>query len=124
MDKIILKNLAFFGFHGVLEQEKTLGQKFFVDITVSTDTKNAGLSDEVDNTVSYAEIYEIAKFHAQEKRYDLIEALAENISKDILMKYNDISEIEIEIKKPEAPVRGIFDYMAVRICRKKADYAD
>lgn len=124
MDKIILKNLAFFGFHGVLEQEKTLGQKFFVDITVSTDTKNAGLSDEVDDTVSYAEIYEIARFHTQEKRYDLIEALAENISKDILMKYNDISEIETEIKKPEAPVRGIFDYMAVRICRKKADYSD
>lgn len=124
MDKIILKNLAFFGFHGVLEQEKSLGQKFFIDITVSTDTKMAGLSDNVNHTVSYADIYETAKLHAQEKRYDLIEALAENISKDILMQFKDVSEIETEIRKPEAPVRGIFDYMAVRICRKKTDYSD
>ena len=45
MDKIFLKNLAFFGFHGVLQEEKNLGQKFFVDVELSLDLKEAGKSE-------------------------------------------------------------------------------
>ena len=51
MDRIIMKNLAFFGYHGVMEEEKTLGQKFFLDIEIYADLSKAGESDDVLDTI-------------------------------------------------------------------------
>ncbi len=119
MDKITLKNLSFFGTHGVLKEETVLGQKFFVDVVLHTDTQAAGLSDDVGQTVSYADVYEDVKIQVEERRYDLIEALAEQIAGDILTKYKAIEMVDVEIRKPEAPVRGIFDYFAVTIRRSR-----
>lgn len=124
MDKITLKDLSFFGYHGVLEEEKVLGQKFFIDIDLYLDLKEAGLSDNLHKSVSYAEVYEVAKKHCQEKRYDLLEALAENISKEIFKEFKKIKSVKIKIKKPEAPVKGIFEYMGVSIKRSRGDYKD
>lgn len=122
MDKITLKDLAFFGYHGVLEEEKVLGQKFFLDIDLYIDLKEAGITDNLHKSVSYAEVYEIVKKHCEEKKYDLLEALAENISKDILKEYKKIKSIKVRVRKPEAPVKGIFEYMGVTIKRSRDDY--
>ncbi|KJS22320.1 MAG: dienelactone hydrolase [Clostridiaceae bacterium BRH_c20a] len=118
MDKIFLKNLAFFGFHGVLQEEKNLGQKFFVDVELSLDLKEAGESDNVQDTVSYADIYQLVKDVVSDNRFNLIEALAENIAFEIL-KYEEITETVVRVRKPEAPVAGIFDYFGVEIRRKR-----
>ena len=56
-DKLILQGLLFHGFHGVLEEERKLGQKFLVDLDAWIDLKKAGKSDNLEDTVSYAEIY-------------------------------------------------------------------
>ncbi|MCT4563942.1 MAG: dihydroneopterin aldolase [Maledivibacter sp.] len=117
MDKIIMKNLAFFGYHGVLQEENTLGQKFFVDIEIFVDLRKAGLSDRVEDTVHYGEVYEKVKDIVENKRFKLIEALAENIAKTILEDFLTVNEICVKIRKPEAPVKGIFDYFAVEIRR-------
>jgi len=119
MDKIILKNLAFFGFHGVLNEEKTLGQKFYVDVELYLNLKSAGLSDNVRETVNYAEIYELVKEQVTDRKFNLLEALAENIAKEILLHYEKIEEVLVTVRKPEAPVQGIFDYFAVEIRRKR-----
>lgn len=119
MDKILMKNLSFYGFHGVLPEENKLGQKFIVDASLYLDLKEAGASDEVSDTVSYAMVYEVIQYHLEIKQYKLLEALAENIAMEILKKYEKVQEIELTIKKPEAPVKGIFDYFAVEIRRKR-----
>lgn len=119
MDKIILKNLVFYGFHGVLSEEKTLGQKFYVDVELSLDLKPAGLSDNVRDTVSYAQVFELVKEKVTNKKYCLLEALAEDIADDILNKYEKVKEVVVVIKKPEAPVQGIFDYFSIEIRRKR-----
>lgn len=119
MDRIILKNLAFFSFHGVLDEEKSLGQKFYIDIELSLDLKKAGVTDNVQDTVSYAEIYQLVKEQVTEKRFNLLEALAENIADIILLKYKKVKEIAVFVRKPEAPVPGIFDYFGVEIRRKR-----
>ena len=121
MDKILLNNMAFFGTHGVLQEEKTLGQKFFIDSELYLDLKDAGKTDDLTMTVSYADVYEIIKTHAQDKCYDLLEALGENICNCILKNYKTIKEIKLTIRKPEAPVRGIFDYMGISITRNRED---
>lgn len=117
MDKILMNHLGFYGFHGVMEEEKTLGQKFFVDLEMSLDLSEAGKSDRVEQTVSYAEVYDDVKYFVESARYNLIEALAENICNMLLAKYPELMEVMVRIKKPEAPIRGIFDYVGVEIRR-------
>jgi dihydroneopterin aldolase len=116
-DKILMQNMAFFGNHGVLEEEKKLGQKFFVDIQLLLDTSPAGQSDDMNLSVSYADVYDVIKEIMENRTYDLIEAVAENIAKDVLLKFELLDGITVRIKKPEAPVAGIFDYMGVEITR-------
>ncbi|MEG1311931.1 MAG: dihydroneopterin aldolase [Romboutsia sp.] len=119
MDKILLSNLGFYGYHGVLKEESILGQKFFIDMELLLDTKEAGNTDDMNKSVSYADVYEIVKDITENKRFNLIEALAENISKEVLEKFKLIKEVMVRIKKPEAPVNGIYDYFGVEIRRSK-----
>lgn len=119
MDKIIMKNLSFYGYHGVMAEEKVLGQKFFIDVMLDVDVKKAGESDSVEDTVSYADVFEVVKKHAQVKRYHLLEALAEHISMDVLATFDKVHAVEVEVRKPEAPVNGVFDYFGVSIRRDR-----
>jgi len=117
MDKIILKDMAFYGYHGLLKEESVLGQKFFIDIEIETDTKEAGINDDFTKTINYAEVYEITREFTEDKRFNLIEALAENIASEILNRFDIAHSVMVRIRKKEAPVKGIFDYMGVEIRR-------
>lgn len=119
MDKILMKDLAFYGYHGVLEEEKRLGQKFFVDVILYVDLKKAGETDDLNYTVNYEEVYKTIEAIVKNKRYNLLEALAEKICEEVLYSFDTIQKIDLKIKKPEAPVAGIFDYFAVQIERER-----
>ena len=114
-----MNNLAFYGYHGVLEEENQLGQKFFIDAELKADLQSAGKSDDVEKAVNYAEVYELIKTICENEEYNLIEALAETIAQEILNEFELVLEVTIKVKKPEAPVEGIFDYMGVEITRKR-----
>lgn len=119
MDKIILKNMVFFGYHGVLEEEKSLGQKFHVDAILFLSLSEAGKTDDLTKTAHYGMVYETIKSQVETKSYDLIEALAENICADVFKQFPLIMKIKIQVRKPNAPVPGIFDYMAVEVERER-----
>ena len=113
MDKIIVKGLKLFAYHGVNPEEKVDGQNFVLDITAELDTKKAQYSDNVDDTVSYAKIIKtvIAVFTAQS--YDLIEAAANKVGMEIMKTYPQLQSVTVLLKKPEAPIKAEFDYVAV-----------
>ena len=117
MDKIILKDMAFYGYHGLLKEESVLGQKFFIDIEIETSTKEAGINDDFTKTINYAEVYERTREFTEDKRFNLIEALAENIAAEVLNRFDIAHSVMVRIRKKEAPVKGIFDYMGVEIRR-------
>ena len=119
MDKILMQNLGFYGYHGLLKEESVLGQKFFLDIELDINTKEAGLTDDMTKSVSYADVYEVVKDIVQNQRFNLLESLAENIAKEVLEKFDLVKGIMIRVKKPEAPVNGIYDYFGVQIRRAK-----
>lgn len=122
MDKIILKDLGFYGYHGVFEEEKKLGQKFFIDIKLYGDFREAGKNDDLSKSVHYGEVYELVKTIVEDRSYDLLEALAENICKEVLESFDLVEKIKLRVKKPEAPVAGVFDYCGVEIKRGREDY--
>ena len=118
-----MEDMVFYGYHGVMEEEKVLGQEFHVDTKLYLDLKNAGKSDDLNYTVSYAEVYERIKKVVTEERYDLLEALSHRICEKILSDFQMVEEVEVTIRKPSAPVAGIFDYFGVEIKRSRDDYA-
>ena len=122
MGVIRLKNMLFYGYHGVNESEKELGGKFEVDLELSISLKNSGLSDDLHDTVDYEAVYKTVSSCVESKRYFLLEALAENISRSVIMKYN-IDAVVIRVRKPNAPVSGVIDTVEVELKRKKSDYA-
>ena len=119
MDKIIMENMAFYGYHGVLQEEKTLGQKFFVDAYLYLPLKKAGETDDLNFSVNYGEVYETIKGIITNERFDLLEGLAERICSGIFSSYPAVQKLQIRVKKPEAPVSGIFDYFGVEIERDR-----
>jgi 7,8-dihydroneopterin aldolase/epimerase/oxygenase len=119
MDRIIMSNLAFYGYHGAMAEENVLGQKFYFDLELLCDIEKAGKTDDVMDTVHYGEVYETVKGVVEGERYNLIEALGENIASRILERFSKVVEIKLLIKKPEAPVPGIYDYFGVEIRRKR-----
>ncbi|EAC7844169.1 dihydroneopterin aldolase [Listeria monocytogenes] len=121
MDKIYLNELVFYGYHGVLAEETKLGQTFRVSLILGLSTKKAGISDSVDDTVSYAEVYETVKEIVEGTPFKLIEALAEKIATEVLTGYPLLKEVTVKLIKPNPPIPGHYDSVAVEIERKRSD---
>lgn len=124
MEKIVMKNLGFYAYHGAMSEENVLGQKFFLDVELICDIAEAGYSDDVLDTVHYGEVYETIKNVMENERYDLIEKVAQRIIDDIFEKFEKVKEIEVAVKKPEAPVPGIYDYFGVTFRRKRKEFSN
>lgn len=119
MDKIVLKNLAFYGYHGLMPEEQVIGQKFFVDLELFLDLHRAGVSDDVKETVNYAQVYQTVKDVVEKERYHLLEGLAEALAGAIFKRFGQVEQVVVRIRKPEAPVPGIFDYFGIEIKRRR-----
>lgn len=118
MDKIIIENLELIAEHGVFKEEKFLGQKFIISVEMTTDTREAGKTGNLNASTHYGFVADdIEKIFTSES-FDLIETCAEKIAEMILTKYPLISEVKVTVKKPWAPIRKHFDFVAVEITRK------
>lgn len=115
-DRIELIGVEAFGYHGVYEQEKKTGQKFIVDIVVWTDFSAASQSDELGNTISYADLATIAVEAIEGERYDLIESLATSIAERI-QALPRVFANEVTVHKPQAPIHYPFADVRVVVRR-------
>ncbi|KAE8809288.1 Dihydroneopterin aldolase [Hordeum vulgare] len=118
-DKLVLRGLQFHGFHGVKQEEKKLGQKFVVDIDAWTDLAAAGDSDDISHTVSYTDIYRIAKGVVEGPSRNLLESVAQSIAASTLLEFPRISAVRVKVGKPHVAVQGVVDYLGVEILRRR-----
>lgn len=109
--------LRFRGCHGVLAYEREQAQEFIIDLDLYLDLKNAGMTDDIKDTVDYASVFHHVQKIVEGESYKLIESLAENIAA-VLLKEFPLQAVEITVYKPEAPVEGEFDYFAVKLRRE------
>jgi len=119
MDKITLKNMKFYAYHGVLPEEQIEGQNFFIDVELYADLKQAGETDDLEYTVDYSVVYGIIKYIVENNKFRLIEKLADTISREIMSRYKVLYEIVVRIRKPEAPIDGELDWAEVELKRLK-----
>ena len=118
MDKIEIKGLKVFAYHGVLEEEKKEGQDFFVDATLYLDIKTPGKSDELDDTVNYARVCALIDSFLKKNTYNLIEMAARQTAIAVLKSMPKIRKIDITIHKPSAPIGLPFDDVTVTVTEK------
>ncbi|KAG8648742.1 hypothetical protein MANES_08G035800v8 [Manihot esculenta] len=118
-DKLILRGLMFHGFHGVKPEEKTLGQKFLIDVDAWMDLRAAGKSDQMSDTLSYTEIYRVVKEVVEGPSHNLLESVAQQIALTTLTKYPQISAVRVKVGKPHVAVHGPLDYLGVEILRRR-----
>ncbi len=122
MGIIRLKNMQFYGYHGVSESEKHLGGKFEVDVEMKTDFQKAFASDNLEATIDYEAVYKTVDNCVKNDNYYLIESLADSIAKEILVRFS-VSEITVRVRKPHAPINGVLDTVEVEISRKNENDA-
>lgn len=118
MDYIHVRDMQFYGYHGVLKEENVLGQRFRASVSLAVDIKKAGQTDDLDATVSYVGVYEICQSIIEGQPYKLIEAVAENVAQEILRSYDgQVFGCRVEIIKPDPPIPGHYKEVAVEIVR-------
>ena len=103
-DKIKIKDLEVFANHGVFPEENVLGQKFLVSAVLYTDTRKAGLEDDLSASIHYGEVSAFITEYLKSHTFKLLERIAEGLAEEMLVKIEGLEKVKLEIKKPWAPV--------------------
>ncbi len=117
MDEIRIDNLEIYAHHGVFEHEKINGQNFYVNAVLYTDTFKAGQSDDLTLSVDYGEVCNVIESIMTSQTFDLIETVAQSVAMGILRKFDRVISVDIEIRKPDAPIKQPFESVSVKIHR-------
>ena len=118
-DQIFLTGIEGFGYHGLFDHERQNGQDFFVDVALSVDLTAASKSDEISDTVNYAEITNLVVSHITTEPVNLIEKLAGRIADHILKDHAKVLVATVTVHKPQAPVVAVLKDIAVQVTRKR-----
>jgi dihydroneopterin aldolase len=110
--------MSFYGYHGVFGAEAELGQRFYVDLALSLDLSKAGASDELNDTVNYAEIFSCVQKIVEGERYNLVEKLTSRIAEQLLDQF-PVSEVKVKVIKPNPPINGHYESVAIEMVRRR-----
>ena len=121
MDKIHIRGLRVFAYHGVNAEEKEKGQPFELDVTLAADLSRAGQSDDLSDTVNYAKAAKLIVRVRQTGKEDVIARAATRVAEAILTEFSAVREVTVLLKKPRAPIAADFDYVAVEINRCRGE---
>lgn len=119
MDKIVLNQLDFYGYHGLFPEERKLGQRFLVDLELFTDLKKAGKSDDMNDSIHYGEAFGLVQEIVEGEAKNLIEAVAEEIAKNLFLRFDLLIACRVRVIKPNPPIPGNYESVAVEIYREK-----
>jgi len=117
-DFIKVTNLKVFAYHGVLEEEKKNGQDFYLNAKVYVDMRKAGLTDRLEDTINYDSVCIFLAEVFAEKQFDTIEAAAEYTLQEVIVNFPTIEAMELEIRKPHAPLTYVPEDISVTIYRE------
>lgn len=121
MDKICIEELKIFAHHGVFEHENIKGQNFYVNAVLYVDTEKAGTSDDLDKSVDYSSVCALIEKIMTQNTYKLIETVAQKIAETVLIEFDLVKSVDIEVRKPEAPINMDFGSVSVKIHRSWHD---
>ena len=120
LDRVFLERIRCYAYHGVNPEERILGQRFEVDVSLSANLQSAGISDDVGDTISYSDVYRLVREIVEGPPKNLIESVAEEIAMHLMDRFPLAHDVTVTVRKPEAPIRGsFFDAAGVSIVRTR-----
>lgn len=117
MDIIRIDNLEVYAYHGVYDEEKEKGQYFYVNAELYTNTRKAGMNDDLDVSTNYGTVCDFIHDFMTKHTYDLIETVAEQLAQALLLEFKLVKSVLLEIRKPHAPIEKEFESVSVEIER-------
>ena len=118
MGLIQIENMEFYSFHGHFKEERIVGNKFLVDLTIETDMKLPAASDNLKDAVNYQRVYEIVKLQ-MEKKSHLLEHLAKRMILAVANDFPAIDSIGLKIAKINPPIGGKMQQVSYKTSWKK-----
>lgn len=115
-----ISRLALHGRHGALEAERSLGQRFFLDLEITADIGEALATDDVGDTLHYGQVIKAATVAFNARPFNLIEAAAGAVADDLLARFPAILAVRVTVHKPSAPVAAIIDDLSATVERRRA----
>ncbi len=119
-DSVLLKAMEFVGHHGLSDEERAEAQVIEVDIEYELDLRPAGTSDDIADTVSYVDVFEICRNQVEEHSYHLLESLGQSIADEVLGIDRRVERVVVIVRKPGVPIDGVLDHAGVRLERSRA----
>ena len=116
MGLIQIENMEFYSFHGHFKEERIVGNKFLVDLTIETDMKTPMESDNLKDAVNYQRVYEIVKLQ-MEKKSHLLEHIAGRILDAIYAEMEGINKVTVKVSKMNPPMGGKIGSVSVVLSR-------
>jgi dihydroneopterin aldolase len=107
-----MTKMQFYGHHGVSDQEREKGGNYEVDCEIETDISRCATSDDIKDAIDYSAVYDIIRINMENKRYNLMETLAENLKEKIRSK-TGVDKVLLRVRKMEPPVGGAMGYFEV-----------
>ena len=117
MDQIRIDNLEVYAYHGVFPEENEKGQLFYVNMVLYGELREAAQEDDLYLSTNYGEVCQFVTELMQEKTYKLIETVAETVAREVLRSFPLVQAVDVEIRKPQAPIGLPFESVSVKIHR-------
>ena len=117
-DLLVLEGMSFYGYHGETQAERTLGNRFYVDVEVRMDLSKAGRSDDIRDTLDYSRAFSLVRVVVEEQQYSLIEAIAAQIAETMLAEPH-VDSVKVRVGK-QPPIAGAIERCSVIIERSGA----
>jgi 7,8-dihydroneopterin aldolase/epimerase/oxygenase len=116
MGTIQLEGIEFYSFHGCYKEERIVGGKFIVDVSIDTDLSKAAETDNIYDALNYQAVFEIIKKEMSSKSC-LLENIAKRIIDTLYNNFTMIEKIEIKVSKINPPINGKMNKVSVLMSR-------
>jgi dihydroneopterin aldolase len=114
---IEVSGLSLYTHIGVTAAEQEVGQRLLLDIRIDVGESDATLTDQLEDTVDYAEVCEMASLVAQQRSYKTLERLCTAIADRLVSSY-DVQSVWIKAAKPEPPIALPVSEVSVEVWRE------
>jgi dihydroneopterin aldolase len=112
-----ISGLSLYTHIGVTPAEQEVGQRLLLDIRIDVGESDATLTDQLEDTVDYAEVCDMANLVAQQRSYRTLERLCAAIADRLLASY-DVNAVWIKAAKPEPPIALPVSEVSVEVWRE------
>lgn len=106
MGKVSLEGMEFYARHGYYEEERVIGNKYSVDVTLDVDFSEAASDDRLEGTVNYEKVYEIVQ-NVMSIDANLLEHLAGKMIKALKHNFSQVNQVQVRISKYNPPIKGL-----------------